>query len=214
MTLDSLPNTSSTHTQTMLDSVPYALFSALGCEGQQLFDALLASELDELRLASQRELGVMPLAGDGVFVREKGIRGRAVLDGVGARRGWQDLVRRVLGEEALQTGMQLLREFDVAHIQRHLGWRKLFAASLATVREVDVGREQLKARTRIELTSWKKSLIQKYLSRIVMDLYRGTCTLVWGLSGPSAVDGSSHNRHTTTNLLYQFKEDKEGSTAI
>ena len=87
MTLDLLSNTRATHTETVLDSVPYALFGALGRERQQFLDALLASELDELGLPPQRELGVVPLASNGVFVGEKGIRGRAILDCVRARRG-------------------------------------------------------------------------------------------------------------------------------
>lgn len=109
----------------MLDPVPYAFLGALGCEGQQLLDALLAGQLDELCLTPQRELGIVPLASDGVFVRQERIRGGAVLDGVRPCRGRQDLVRGILGQEALQSWMQLLRELDIAHVQRHLDCGKI-----------------------------------------------------------------------------------------
>lgn len=121
MTLDFLPDTGTAHLQTVLDPVPYALLGALGREGQQLLDALLAGQLDELGLAPQRELGVVPLAGDGVLVRQERVRRRPVLDRVGPRRRRQDLVRRILGEEPLQTRVHLLRELDEAHICRHRG---------------------------------------------------------------------------------------------
>lgn len=135
MALDRLPNTCTTHAQAVLDSVPYAFFGALGREGQQLLDALLAGQFDELRLTPQRELGIVPLAGDGVFVREERVRGGAILDRVRPCRGRQDLVWRILGQEALQSWMQLLRELDVAHVQRHLDGGNPFVGSPTTARK-------------------------------------------------------------------------------
>ena len=112
VTLDLLANTGTLDAQAQLDPLPQLGLGALGRKGQKLLDAVLPRHLDQLSLAAERVLGVVPPPGDGVLHGHKRVRdfflvGR--LERLGGGAGGQDRGRRVPRKEGAQPRWQRQR---------------------------------------------------------------------------------------------------------
>lgn len=93
LSLDLLSHTRTLDPQTKLDTLGDASLGTLDRGWQKLLDAILACELDELGLSTQRVDRVMPLAGIGVLVGGERIRRELLEASLGSaggsnRGGW------------------------------------------------------------------------------------------------------------------------------
>lgn len=98
--LDLLPNTRTLYPQAMLDPVPYPLLGALVCERQQLLNAVITRQLDELCLPPQRVDRIVPFARHRVFCRPERVGGFDLVGGLRGLGRCLDRGRGVSGEEA------------------------------------------------------------------------------------------------------------------
>lgn len=125
VTLDLLPNTRALDAQALSDPLLQPHVRPLLGIGQELLDAVLARQLGQLRLPSQRVLGIVPPAGFFVILEaERVLVQRFLLVGSAGvlyegRRvdAWEDRSRGVAGEECPQPRGQRERQLDVC--RRH-----------------------------------------------------------------------------------------------
>lgn len=119
VTLNLLPDTSTLDPETELDALPQPDVGALGPRGEQLLDAVVSRQLDELRLPPQRVDGVLPEARHRVLCRLEGVGRRLLVSRLRRRslrlggRGGEDRGRRVARQEDLQSRWQRLGQPDV-----------------------------------------------------------------------------------------------------
>lgn len=111
VSLDLLSHTGTLDPQSVLDAMSEAILGALVGLGQQLLDAVLARQLDQLGLAALGEHGALPLAGGRVLVEAEWVRALLLVRSRGGSLG-DDGDGGPAGEEALQGGRQRLGQLD------------------------------------------------------------------------------------------------------
>lgn len=118
VTLDLLPNTRALDAQALSDPLLQPHVRLLLGIGQELLDTVLARQLGQIRLPSQRVLGIVPLVGYGVPLEAERVP-RFLLVGCDELWAceWEDFRRGVAGEECPQPRGQRERQFDVC--RRH-----------------------------------------------------------------------------------------------
>jgi len=128
VSLDLLSDTRALDPQAMLHTVCQAVFRALGRLGQELLDAVLARQLDELRLPPLRVYRVLPLSCHGMLVEAEGVRPLLLIGGrLGGGALGENGGGRPARKEALQRRRQRLGQLHEVRRRSHDGGDRLTA---------------------------------------------------------------------------------------